>query len=363
MDIIRQTEGLWSIVLIELTSCCNFSCEFCPSDSMRRAKAMMPRQLWEKVLAELGEKKMTRTVFFHLMGEPLLHKDVFDAISFANSVGLSVSLYTNGALLDDEVSEKLLSSLKSGRVVLSLQEIVPDIFDKRSHGALSWKDYLERLQNFMLKAESCGKNVQVHCLADIRGMGKNFEKILKERQRIQAVYDKWSEALSGNKGRKINIFNPAAEYPLGKTTTFFVKHKGNWDNRLITGEVEVRPSDRGSCDLVTDTFAVLAGGTCTYCCCDYEGELDLGNAMDNSLEDIYYGEKATRIREEAKMGRFIEERCKVCRGALVYTKTGKLVPSRNILSEYYFFIDHIKRYGLVSSLRKIADNLRRRAGR
>jgi hypothetical protein len=85
--------------------------------------------------------------------------------------------------------------------------------------------------------------------------------------------------------------------------------------------------------------------------------------MENSLEDIYYGEKATRIREEAEKGRFIEERCRVCRGTLVYKKTGKPVPSRNILSEYYFFIDHLKRYGLISALRKVAENISRRAGR
>ena len=330
---------------------------------MKRKKTMMPRQLWEKVLTELGEKQMTRTVFFHLMGEPLLHKDVFDAVRFANRKGLSVSLYTNGALLDDEISGKLLDSLKQGRVVLSLQDIVPDVFDKRSHGALSWEEYLDRLKNFMVKAESRGKKVQVHCLADVRGMGRNFSRIMRERRRIQKVYNRWNEALGSRKNCRINIFNPAAEYPLGKTTTFFVKHKGNWDNRLIGNEVEVRPSDRGSCDLVTDTFAVLADGTCTYCCCDYEGELNLGNAMEDSLEGIYYGEKAIRIREEAEKGRFIEERCRVCRGTLVYKKTGKPVPSRNILSEYYFFIDHLKRYGLISALHKVAENLSRRAGR
>ncbi|MBD3425612.1 MAG: radical SAM protein [Candidatus Omnitrophica bacterium] len=356
----RKTEGLWSIVLVELTNLCNFSCEFCPSDSMDRPKTMMPRELWRKVLIELGEKKMTRTVFFHLMGEPLLHKDVFEAIRFANAKGLSVSFYTNGALLDEEVSEKLLGSLQKGRVVLSMQDITPDEFSRRSHGALSWKGYLDRLKRFVVKAESRGKNVQVHCLADLR---HNLPDIISEADRIQKVYDRWHELLNGENKQRINIFDPAREYPLGKTTTFFVKHKGNWDNKLIGSEMVVRPSERGSCDLVTDTFAVLADGTCTYCCCDYEGELDLGNAMDDSLEDIYYGEKATRIRQKAKEGRFIEDRCKICRGTVVYKKTGKPVPTRSLVSEYYFFLDHFKRYGFLSSLRKIMDNIRRRLGK
>ena len=360
---VRKTEGLWSIVLVEFTSCCNFSCEFCPSDTMARKKAMMPRELWEKVLTELGDKKMTRTVFFHLMGEPLLHKDILEAIRFANDKGLSVSLYTNGALLDDEMSGKLLDSIKIGRIVLSMQDIIPDVFGKRCHGMFSWEEYLDRLQSFMQRAEERGRNVQVHCLADVKDMGWDLGKIRRETRRIQEVYDKWREALGGGKKRRINIFDPAAEYPLGRTTSFFVKHKGNWDNQLLGRDMEVRPSEKGSCDLVTDTFAVLADGTCTYCCGDYEGELDLGSAMENSLEEIYYGEKATRIREEAKRGRFIEDRCRICRGIPVHKASGRPVPQRSLISEFYFLRDHLRRYGPVSSLRKIAENIKRRVGR
>jgi hypothetical protein len=297
------------------------------------------------------------------MGEPLLHKDIFEAIRFANDKGLSVSFYTNGALLDDEMSGKLLDSIKIGRVVLSMQDIVPDVFDKRCRGMLSWGEYLGRLQKFMQRAEKRGKVVQVHCLADVRNMGWDLGKIRQESRRIQEVYDGWREALGGGKKYRINIFDPAAEYPLGRTTSFFIKHKGNWDNRLIGDDTEVRPSEKGSCDLVTDTFAVLADGTCTYCCCDYEGELDLGNAAESSLEDIYYGEKATRIREEAKKGIFLEDRCRVCRGTLVYKDSGRPVPGRSLISEFYFFKDHRRRYGPVSSLRKITENLKRRAGR
>ena len=104
----RPVQGLWSIVMIEMTSHCNFKCSFCPSELMTRGKTVMARSLWEKVLKEIGEKKMADTVFFHLVGEPLLHKDIFKAIRFANDRGLSVSLYTNGALLDEAQSKRLL---------------------------------------------------------------------------------------------------------------------------------------------------------------------------------------------------------------------------------------------------------------
>jgi len=323
---------------------------------------MMSRELWEKIIYELGEKKMTHTVFFHVLGEPLLHKDVFDAIHLANSQNLSVSLYTNGALLDNKRSTKLLDVLYKGRVVLSMQDISPELFIKRCRGALSWEKYIQRLQNFMQFAETHQNPVpvQVHCMIDIHRMGWNMPRIISEQRRIQAVYDQWRNELGLQKRNKINVFNPADSYPLGKYSSFFVKHAGNWDNQFIEDQVEVVPRETGHCALITDTFAILSDGTCTYCCDDYEGILNLGNAHEKSLEDIYYGKKATSIREAEKRGMFIEERCRECRGTLVYKKSGKPVSSRNILTDLYVFKEHLNRYGFKSAIRKVGESLGKR---
>jgi len=112
--------------------------------------------------------------------------------------------------------------------------------------------------------------------------------------------------------------------------------------------------------LMTDTFAVLSNGVCTYCCRDYEGDLNLGNANDQTLREIYFGARATRIREEGRRGRMVENRCWICRGTLVYQKDGKAVPSRNLITEFYLFRDHLRRYGTAGTIRKIGENLRLR---
>jgi len=358
----RRTAGLWSIVMVELTSHCNFSCSFCPSETMIRKKSMMPRELWRKVLLEIGEKRMTSTVFFHVLGEPLLHKDVFEAIGLANSYNLSVSLYTNGALLDENRSSMILRVLKKGRVVLSMQDISPESFSKRCRGTISWEDYINRLQTFVRIAETSKNplNVQVHCMIDIKGLGWNLGQIMRQQRRLQVVYDQWRKALGMTKRRRINVFDPAASYPLGRHSSFFVKHAGNWDNQLIGKEMTIQPREKGHCSLMTDTFGVLSDGTCTYCCDDYEGRLNLGSALERSLEEIYYGEKARRIREFEKYGRLVEKRCMECRGTLFYKKTGKPVPSRNILSDFFFFKEHLNRYGLVSAFLKTKEAIEKR---
>ena len=160
----HYTKNKWSIVMIELTSHCNFNCAFCPSSEMNRKKSMMSKKLWGKIIVELGEKHMTKTVFFHILGEPLLHRDIFDAIRLANQYGIAVSLYTNGALLNNRRSSKLLDALRKGRVVLSMQSIDAESFKKRSNGSVSWAEYSETLRSFVLLAEQHENHipVQVH---------------------------------------------------------------------------------------------------------------------------------------------------------------------------------------------------------
>lgn len=358
----NRTKNIWSIVMIELTSHCNFNCDFCPSSGMNRKKTIMPRKLWEKIIVELGEKHMAKTIFFHIVGEPLLNREVFDAIRLANQYGMAVSLYTNGALLDSKRSLKLLDALKKGRVVLSMQSIDPESFKKRSNGLMSWAKYIETLKRFVLLAEQHENQipVQIHFMCDVKSMGWNLVKVFEKQKHVQAIYEDWKSVLRIQNKNKINIFNPAAAYPLGNVSSFFVKHAGNWDNKLIADEVEVKPCDYGHCAVMMDTFAILSDGTCTFCCDDYEGELNLGNAHDKSLEDIFNGEKATYIREIEKKGKFVETRCKICRGSLVYKKNQKPVPSRNSLTDFYVFKHHFAKYGMKSSGRKILATLKKR---
>jgi len=360
MGNLHKVQGLWGMVLIELTNVCNFSCDFCPSDFLKRKRVFMPRELWKKILSELGEKKMTSKVTFSLLGEPLLHKDVFEAIRFANNQGLRVILYTNGSLLDKDKTNELLDSLENGAIVLGIQDIVPDNFNKRCRGLFAWESYISQLQNFAIRAQSLGKPIQIHFMADVLSAGWDLKKIIKEQQAMQVIYDQWAKALNTKNKGKINIFNPTAYYPLGENSSFYVKSKLRYPTKSIDEEREIRPSDHGFCIHLTDTFVVLADGTCTFCCNDYEGELNLGNVRENSLEDIFYGEKSAQICEAGKANRMIKDICKICCGRVVYKKSQKPAQYSNLILDFYLFIEHIKQYGIESAIRKAANNIRRR---
>lgn len=355
-----RKKGLWSVVLVELTSYCNFSCAFCPSDNIKRKRVMMPRALWQKVIQEISDHKLAGRIYFHLLGEPLLHPDLFEAIAYANEKGLKVSVYTNGALLDAEKTIRLFDTLKNGNVIISMQNIDSEGFSKRSRGSLSWKEYLNRLEGVIRKAESLGRSVYLHCMVDVQAMGWNVWKVMKEQKKFQAFYERWCRMFGNIDPSTINIFNPIGVYPIGKETKFYVKHKGLWGGNVLDPDMEVRPNEKGHCDLITDTFAVLADGTCTYCCGDSDGKLDLGNAHEYSLQEVYYEEKATQIRQAEVEGRMLNVYCRQCRGTVVSKRTGKMISSRNFLTEYYYFKDHLRKFGIKSTLQRTVENLKRR---
>jgi molybdenum cofactor biosynthesis enzyme MoaA len=59
------------LLSLEVTSHCNFSCTFCPDGLMERPRGHMDPALFEKVCAELAEKRdqiPVRQVQLNLMG-------------------------------------------------------------------------------------------------------------------------------------------------------------------------------------------------------------------------------------------------------------------------------------------------------
>ena len=352
----KKTGYVWNAVYIELTNACNFHCDSCPSDLLKRPRAGMPRSLWEKLLREIADKRLSDTVCFHQLGEPLINPEVFDAIEVANNNGLCVILFTNGMLLDESRSQRLLQSLKNGMVVVSLQNVRPEAFGTRSRNALTWNEYFERVKNFLVKADTQGLSVRVSCLVDVCSIGWNVVKYWKEQREIQYWYNSFARLLGG-RSRWVNIINPMVSYPLGKKAALYVFLKCTWNNQFRPPGIGVVKNQYSHCSSIHDLFVVESNGRCTFCCCDYEGILDLGNALHSSLEEIFLGEKSQRIIANEANGRLIEEECQ---GRLINSKTGKLVPDRPFYMEYYYFRKYLMRCDVRGVARKAVENIRRR---
>ena len=79
-------------IYIEVTNVCNLSCSFCPGTV--RESGFMQRDIFERCVKEAAP--LADQVYLHVMGEPLLHPEIGQCISFCGSAGLPVAVTTNG---------------------------------------------------------------------------------------------------------------------------------------------------------------------------------------------------------------------------------------------------------------------------
>jgi len=66
------------------------------------------------------------------------------------------------------------------------------------------------------------------------------------------------------------------------------------------------------CYGLRDQMGVLCDGTVVPCCLDHEGDIDLGNLFDQSLEEILETPRAKEIYEGFRNKKAVEELCRKC---------------------------------------------------
>ena len=90
----------------ETTQKCNLKCVHCRcSSDMTSSEGDFTTEEGEKLLKEIAD--FSKPVVVLSGGEPLLRQDIFELAEYGNSLGLRMCMATNGALVTDEVCEKM----------------------------------------------------------------------------------------------------------------------------------------------------------------------------------------------------------------------------------------------------------------
>ena len=87
-------------IYLEISNICNLNCAFCPGT--KRKKHRMTEDDLRILLPKL--QPWTDFLYFHLMGEPLCHPDLFSFLELAHQHGFRVILTTNGTKLHDQAN-------------------------------------------------------------------------------------------------------------------------------------------------------------------------------------------------------------------------------------------------------------------
>ncbi len=121
--------GVPSIVNVEPTNICNLRCPLCVTGSMqmKRPYGRMDFSHFKKFIDQVADKIIYITLYHQ--GEPYLHKQFNDMVSYAKSKGVYVATSTNAHFFTPELSKAVVDSGLDS-MIISLDGVTQESYAK-----------------------------------------------------------------------------------------------------------------------------------------------------------------------------------------------------------------------------------------
>ena len=316
---------------IEITNTCNLNCDFCPKHHRRK------RQLSAEEFNLITDKVRGKVCFlyFHLMGEPLLHPLLPQFVRMANEKGFKTVLTSNGTLLHRCLP--LLEALPH-KIQLSLHS-----HESNARGELA--SYMQEVMNFSMQAAEKG-TCMVLRLWNQGGRDKENEEVMRLIE--QYVPKPWKERPDGfrlsdhlylefdrkfewptagekseenlknesENGSKENLKNESEEN-LKNESEENLKDESEEESENGSGEKSSKKEKKQLfCKALIKQIGVLSDGSLVPCCLDHDGDVVLGNLLHQSLEEILASPRTQALIEGFKHHTASEKLCQNCESAL-----------------------------------------------
>lgn len=270
-------------VYLEITNVCNRDCAFCPKTG--RTPGFLSEPEFSVLIKKL--RPWTDYLYFHLMGEPLLHPELGHFLALAGAQGFRVILTTNGTLLP-QVGPSLLEAGALHKLNLSLHS-----FEANQGAGLD--DYVNQCTAFAQAAAARGILVNFRLWNGDSAARRGWNR---ENARIVALLAErfpgpWSPSRTGE--------CLAERVYLDRAEIF------DWPDPDAPLE-----NPRHGCYGLRDQIGVLCDGRVVPCCLDREGALALGNLLTQELGDILEQPRTQAILAGFRRGEAVEELCKHC---------------------------------------------------
>ena len=224
----------------------------------------------------------TDYLYFHLMGEPLLHPQLEIFLRMAGEAGFRVILTTNGTLLPKQ-QEMLLNTPGLHKVNISLHAFEANDLD------VPFEAYLDGCFSFGKAAE--GKILTVFRLWNHGGAEKRNQEILNHLERC--FPKPWAQERKGPR--------------LGNRVYLEYGDKFDWPDLSAADG-----GDHVFCYGLRDQIGILCDGTVVPCCLDHEGDIPLGNLFGEDMETILASPRAQAVYQGFQNRTAAEELCRKC---------------------------------------------------
>lgn len=269
-------------VAIENTNACNAKCISCPREKLTRKIEIMSLDNFTKTLddcVDAGAQKLT----LHNFGEPTLDKALPEKIKYAKQRGIKETfMVTNASLVTPELADSIISA-GLDRLKISFQGITKQEYES-FHVGLNFEQTIQNIE-LLLQAKLKYKSDKPKMV--IRYMGAKWNDFFM----FWNYWRKKRPKLSIIPGRFHNFTN-------GRTFNSITNVK--------------RPEFLKSCRyLRRSVLYILVNGDVAPCCYDFNGVLNMGNAFEQNIAEVWNGEKYQELRRAHEEHKF-PPLCKTC---------------------------------------------------
>ena len=256
-------------IYVEITNSCNLNCDFCIKN--KRKIEFISIDKFKVLLNKV--KNYTNYLYFHVLGEPLMHPNINELIDIASN-DFKVNITTNGYLINKIKNNKNIRQLN-----ISLHSY--------NNNHIELNKYLDNI------FDSVDELIKNDTYISLRLWVKNkYNKDI-----INYI----------NKRYNVNIKENIDNYTIKDKLFINNFHEFIWpdlNNNYYNEE--------GTCYALTDHIGILVDGTVIPCCLDTLGTINLGNIYKQSLQNILKQERVQDMLDNFKKHKKCEELCKHC---------------------------------------------------
>lgn len=261
---------------------CNLRCPMCPRQDFIPGKGYMDFDLIKQVLDQATEHGLYAFNFGGL-GEPTMFKRLFEVIKYAKNKGVvDVNMHTNGTRLSHDFNRQLLES-GLDRLIISLNSATKEVYEEIMVGAKFEKVYAA--VEDLLKQRNEHPTTRLHIKANFIEMN---EGDAEEKNKFLSY---WADKVN-----RISVLR-YMDCSDGKEGIY---HKENYiqDNAFCCAELWRR-------------LSIWSDGTATICFRDVTKKIVVGNIHEQSITEIWMGDKLQKIRDMHRNGEF--KKCELCK--------------------------------------------------
>jgi len=304
---------------IELTNRCNLNCPFClvgqqdtkestAHHEQDRYMGGMDFELCKKIIRNASEFGI-REINLTFQGEPLLYKRKWfpELVQLCKRYGMKPVVYTNGLLLGPDYSREILEAGLE-EIRFSVDGVTQEVYELNRVGGKFARVY-QNMRDMVGIAEKAQSNIKL--IWQFIAMRNNEHQI--EQARIMAS--------------EIGM-------------TFEVKTFAESVPALAAENVKYRRKLKSlPCTDIYRQAMVYWNGDVVPCCYDLEGEEIMGNLKDNTMEEIWNGEKYRYFRKRLKNSVLSSQKQPdLCKGCLKYSVSPEL--KNNLAAKFRTLISY-----------------------